>query len=35
MKMYGDIGSIASRPGRFTPGEGAPRYPLDIGLGGP
>jgi hypothetical protein len=24
-----------SRPGRFTPGERAPRYPLDRGLGRP
>jgi hypothetical protein len=25
----------ASRPSRFTPGERAPRYPLDRRLGGP
>jgi hypothetical protein len=25
----------ASRPSRFTPREGAPRYPLDRRLGGP
>jgi hypothetical protein len=25
----------ASRPGRFTPGERPPRYPVDSRLGGP
>jgi hypothetical protein len=31
-----DVGKwVASRPGRFTPGETAPLYPLDKRLGGP